>query len=40
MKALARIGVIALALCASPHPGALHATAGSLPQGPIVGDQD
>ena len=40
MKALARIGVIALALCASPHPGALYATAGSLPQGPIVGDQD
>jgi dienelactone hydrolase len=40
MKALARIGVIALALCASPHPGALYATAGSLPKGPIVGDQD
>ena len=40
MKALARIGVIALALCASSHPGALYATAGSLPQGPIVGDQD
>lgn len=40
MKALARIGVIALALCASPHPGALYATAGSLPQGPVVGDQD
>ena len=40
MKALARIGVMALALCASPHPGALYATAGSLPQGPVVGDQD
>ena len=40
MKALARIGVIALALCTSPHPGALYATAGSLPQGPVVGDQD
>ena len=40
MKALARIGVMTLALCASPHPGALYAAADSLPQGPAVGDQD
>jgi secretory lipase len=40
MKTLARIGVMALALCASPHPGALYAIADTLPQGPIVGDQD
>ncbi|MEH2532477.1 fermentation-respiration switch protein FrsA (DUF1100 family) [Bradyrhizobium sp. AZCC 1588] len=40
MKTLARIGVMALALCASPHPGASYAAADSLPQGPSVGDQD
>ena len=40
MKTLARIGIMALALCASPHPGALYAIADALPQGPIVGDQD
>src|SRR4051812_27054673 len=40
MKALARIGVMALAICASPHPGELYAAADSLPQGPAVGDQD
>jgi hypothetical protein len=40
MKTLARIGVMALALSASPHPGALYAIADTLPQGPIVGDQD
>jgi hypothetical protein len=40
MKTLARISVMALALCASPHPGALYAIADALPQGPIVGDQD
>jgi len=40
MKALARMSVTAFALCASPHPGVLYAAAESLPQGPIVGDQD
>lgn len=40
MKALARMSVAALALCASPLPGMLHAAAESLPQGPTVGDQD
>jgi Secretory lipase len=40
MKALARMSVTALALCASPFPGVLYAAAESLPQGPTVGDQD
>ena len=40
MKALARMSVTVLALCASPHAGVLYAAAESLPQGPTVGDQD
>lgn len=40
MKALARMSVTVLALCASPHAGVLYAAAELLPQGPTVGDQD
>ena len=40
MKALARMSVTVLALCASPQAGVLCAAAESLPQGPLVGDQD
>lgn len=40
MKALARMSVAALALCASPLSGVLSAAAELLPQGPTVGDQD
>ena len=40
MKALARMSVTVLALSASPQAGVLCAAAESLPQGPLVGDQD
>lgn len=40
MKALAKMSLAALALCALPLPGVLYAAAESLPQGPTVGDQD